>query len=245
MLLLALLSAQPVLGQAKANMQDAVTKLVKMHNAWGASTSSPNAKLTIQESSRPERIMKFRLFAEGVSKDEVYSIVVWPVTQKQPSEAQGGVTLDASGLAICAGTPNTCRGDGPNDPIDLVFQAVPGEPLRVALVSANGAIRVFAKIVPVPLRGEDRGCAVEGVLLTPAAEVVLIEGSGFPANSELTLDSDSEGEQHGQKIKADADGRYVSAMLPYKKGVAHGTLKVKLKSADCSPSVEIPWGRRN
>lgn len=240
---LALLSAQPVCAQAKANVQDAVANLVKMHNAWGASASSPNATLTIQESSRSGRTMKFRLFAEGVAKDEIYSIVAWPVTQKQPVEVQRGVTLDASGLAICAGTSNTCRGDKPNDPIDLVFQPVPGEPVRLGLVSASGAIKVFAKIVPVPLRGEDRGCMVEGVLLTPGAELVLIEGSGFPANSELTMDSNSEGERHGQKSKADADGRYATAILPYKQGVPAGTLRVELKSAKCSPSVAIPWGR--
>lgn len=238
---LALLGAQPVCGQANANVQDAVTNLVKMHNAWGASASSPNASLTIQESSRSGLTIKFRLFAEGVAKDGNYSIVAWPVTQKQPVEVQKGVTLDASGLAICAGTPTTCRGDKPNDPIDLVFHPVPGEPVRLGLVSASGAIKVFAKIVPVPLRGEDRGCTVEGVLLTPGSELVLIGGSGFPPNSELTMDSDSEGERHTQKVKADADGRYASAMLPYKQGVAAGTLKVGLKSAKCSPSVGIPW----
>ena len=239
------LGAQSVCGQANANVQDAVANLVKMHNAWGASASSPNASLTIQESSRSGRTIKFRLSAEGVPKDGIYSIVAWPVTQKQPVEVQKGVTLDVPGLAICAGTPTTCRGDKPNDPIDLVFQPALGEPVRLGLVSASGAMKVFTKIVPVPLRGEDRGCMVEGVLLTPGSELVLIEGSGFPANSELTMDSDSEGERHSQKSKADTAGRYANAILPYKQGVAGGTLKVDLKSAKCSPSVGIPWGRRN
>jgi hypothetical protein len=86
---------------------------------------------------------------------------------------------------------------------------------------------------------------VEGIVLTPGSELVLIEGSGFPANSELTIDSDSAGEHHSQKSKADRDGRYVIAMLPYKQGVAAGTSKVDLKSDKCSPSVGIPWARRN
>ena len=82
-------------------------------------------------------------------------------------------------------------------------------------------------------------------MLTPGAELVLIEGSGFPANSELKMDSDSEGERHSGMGKADQDGRYVNAMLPYKKGILRGTLNVTLKSAGCSPSVAVPWGRRN
>lgn len=247
---LVLLGAQVVRGQdsprsSNADVPDAATNLVRMHNAWGSGASTPNASLTIKESSRSGRTIKFRLSAEGVAKDGIYSIVAWPVTQKQPVEVQQGVTLDATGLAICAGTPTTCRGSKPNDPIDLVLQPVPGEPVRIGLVSASGAIKVFAKIVPVPLRGEDRGCTVEGVLLTPGSELVLIEGSGFPANSELTMDSNSEGERHSQKSKADSAGRYAIAILPYKQGVTEGSLKVDLKSATCSPSVRIPWGRRN
>jgi hypothetical protein len=243
-----LLSARFVYGQdasphSNAKTQEAVSNLVRMHEAWGAKASTPNTRLAIKESARSGQIIKFRLYAEGVAKEGIYSIVTWPVTQKGPSQNLAGVTLDASGLAICAGTPGTCGGDKPNDPIDLTVQPVPGEPLRLGLVSEDGATKVFAKVVPIPSRGEDRGCAVEGILLTPGAEVVFIEGSGFPANGELEMDSDSEGERHGETKKADADGRYVSAMLPYKQGTSRGTLKVTLKSAGCSPSIKIPWGR--
>lgn len=59
------------------------------------------------------------------------------------------------------------------------------------------------------------------------------------------MDSDSEGERHSLKSKVDSDGRYTSAIGPYKQGVARGTLKVTLKSARCSPSLTVPWGRRN
>jgi hypothetical protein len=244
-----LTSGQLVYGQdgpptPTANVQDAVSNLVKMHDAWGPKASSPNTRLTIKESARVGQLIKFRLYAEGLPKDGIYTIVTWPVTQNGPSKSLAGVTLDESGLAICAGKPGTCGGDKPNDPIDLTVQPVPGEPLRLGLVSEDGATKVFAKVVPIPLRGEDRGCAVEGVLLTPGTEAVLIEGSGFPADGELQMDSDSGGEHHGERKKADADGRYVSAILPYKKGATHGTLKVTLKSVGCSPSIKVPWGRR-
>jgi hypothetical protein len=226
------------------NVQDAVSNLVKMHAAWGPKASSPNTRLTIKESTRSGQVIKFRLHAEGLPKDGIFTMVSWPVTQKGPSENLRGVTLDESGLAICAGKPGTCgRADNPNDPIDVTVQPVPGEPLRVGLVSEDGATKVFARLVPIPLRGEDRGCAVEGILLTPGAELVLIEGSGFPANGGLQVDSDSEGERHTERKTADGDGRYVGAMLPYIKGAGRGILKVTLKSADCSPSIKVPWGK--
>ncbi len=226
-------------------MQNAMRNLVSMHDAWGAKASSPNTSLAIMQSSRSGDVIKFGLHAQGVPRDKIYSIVTWPVTQKEPSMIASGVTLDESGQAVCAGTPNTCSGEQPNDPIDIATQPVPGEPVRLGLVSAGGDIKVFAKLVPVPLRGEDRGCSVEGVLLTPGAELILVAGSGFPANSELTMDSDSEGERHNVKSKAGPDGRYTAAIAPYKQGVLRGTLKVDLKSTGCSPSVRIPWGRRD
>ncbi len=217
-----------------------------MHQAWGSKASTPNTSLVIKESERSGQAIKFRLIASGVPKDSAYTILAWPVTQKGPSEVLKGVTLDASGLAICAGVPGTCgSADKPNDPIDLVLAPIPGEPVRIALISADGATKVFSKLVPIPLSGDDRGCRIEATLLTPGAELVLIEGSGFPPNSDVSMESESEGEHHSGKAKTDVDGRYASAILPYRQGVAHGSAKVNLKAAKCAPSLTFAWGRRN
>ena len=109
-----------------------------------------------------------RLYAAGVPKDTIWSLIAWPVTQKSPSTVLQGITLDDSGLAVCAGTRGTCGSSAkPNDPIDLPTRPVPGEPVRLALVSTDRKIKVFAKTVPVPLRGEDKTCAVEATVLMP------------------------------------------------------------------------------
>ena len=132
--------------------QGLIDNLVKMHEAWGPKASTPNTLLRIVE-TRVGQVNKFRLIADGVPRDAVYTLVTWPVTQKGPSEALKGVTVDASGLAICAGTAGTCgSAEKLNDPIDLVLQSVPGEPVRLGLVSADGATKVFAKLIHIPLR---------------------------------------------------------------------------------------------
>jgi hypothetical protein len=247
LVLFALLSDQAA-EEKKAS--DSAQRLIAMHEAWGAKASTPNMSLEVKQDwlrsgSHANQLVVFRLYAKGLPKG-IYSIVQWPVTRNSPSEMLRGVTLDESGLAICAGTPRTCGSpDKPNDAIDLPFSPVPGEPVRLGLVSADGATKVFAKLVPRPLRGEDHGCSVEATLLTPAAEIILIEGSGFPPNSDLVLDSNSEGERHSGPGKVGPDGSYVSGVLPYKAGVKFGKVQVNLKSAKCSPSVEIPWGRRD
>jgi hypothetical protein len=235
-------NGQDIQAALNADVSASVQSLVKMHQAWGAKASTPNTSLAIKEISHDGQVFKFRLYGKGLSKDAVFSLMSWPVNQKSPGQSLPGVMLDESGMAICAGKPGTCGSpDTPNDPIDLIFQPIPGEPFRVGLFSPDG-VKVLAKVVPLPLRGEDGGCTVEATLLTPGAEAVLIEGAGFPANGDLVMDSSSEGERHRENAKAGADGEYVTAIMPYKQGFASGTLRVKLKSKKCSPSVEVPWG---
>jgi hypothetical protein len=229
-----------------ASAEETASRLVKMHDAWGPKASTPNMALSLKEASRERPVIRIRMYATGLPKEGVYTLLTWPVTQRGPSESLRGITFDESGLAVCAGTPGTCgTPDKPNDPIDVVLKPVPGEPSRLALISEDQSVKVFAKIVPIPLRGEDKGCSIEAVLLTPSSEIVFIEGTGFQPNSDVVMDSESEGERHGGKAKTDTNGRYVSAILPYKQGLARGTAKVTVKAPGCSPSVSFPWGRRN
>lgn len=241
LLSLAILNVSPVWGQAAP---DSVTEIIQAHTGWGVKTIPAGAKLSIRESSRSGKTIKYRLVTKDLPTNSTYTIVAWPSTVAAPVVVMTGVTLDASGLAICAGTPDTCKGDGPNDPIDLAFQPVQGEPLRLGLIGEGNNAALTAKIVPIPLRNEDRGCVIEAVLLTSGSEIVWIEGSGFPAETKIIFDSNSEGERRSQEGRADMDGWYGTAVLPYKQGVSKGTVKVQLKSDKCSPSVSVPWGKR-
>lgn len=232
---------------AFSNGQDVtkqVESLVQLHQVWGPKSSTPGASLAIQPGIQQGQVMKFRLVSAGAPRDVTYSIIAWPVTQKGPSEVLRGVTLNDSGLAICAGRPGTCGSpDKPDDPIDLALRPASGEPVRLGLVSVDGKTKAFAKLVPVPLRGEDKGCGIEATLLTPGGEAVLIEGTGFPPNSDIAMDSESGDERHSAKGKVDSEGRYSSALLPYRRSVTQGTTNVALKSGTCAPSVNVTWGR--
>jgi hypothetical protein len=70
---------------------------------------------------------------------------------------------------------------------------------------------------------------------------VLIEGSPFPPNADVTLTGDSEGEVHSFRDKSDADGRYSKAILPAKAGLKSGTIKVRIEVKRCSSQLAVPW----
>lgn len=174
--------------------------------------------LAIVEQSHTGAQFRYRLQAKGIPADSVVTLVSWAVTQRGPVEALRGVTFDDMGWAVCAGKPGTCGDPAkPDDPIEIPFRAVTGEPIRLGVVSPAGGLKAFAKVVPLPLQSEDKGCRVSAVLLTPGAELLFIEVDGFVPNSELFMPTDSEGEKHDLKGKTDADGRYVSALMPYKR----------------------------
>ncbi len=237
--LAAVLAAQE---KIPADVQASVAQLFKMHEAWGPGLNSPNAAMTLKEISRSGQTIRYRIFASGLPREAVYTLVNWPVTFRSPVQALSGVTLDKTGLAICAGKPGTC-GDPktPNDPIDLPINPAKGEPVRLGLISGE-TLKAFYKIVPVPIAGTDKTCRAEIVLLTPKAEAVLLEASGFRAQSPLKMLTESEGERHELSVMADATGNYKSMVLPFVQGKQHGTMHVTVSSDACSPALNFPWG---
>jgi hypothetical protein len=227
------------------NAQQMAAGLAKMHRAWGPGLNSPNASLSVVEVKREGRTIQYRLYAFGLPRPGNYVVVEWPVTQAKPSENLRGVTLDASGMAICAGSPGACGTPSkPNDPIDFIITRIPGEPFRLGLISSTDPkTKAFLNMVPIPNESTDEQCRIDSVLLTPGGEAVAIEGSGFAPSAELSIETSSGNEHHTGKATAEADGTYFSVVLPYRAGVQNGTTQVKFKSPACTPVLSFSWGK--
>jgi hypothetical protein len=217
--------------------------LIDAHRRWGPGENSPGANLSLKELSRERGKVVYAMYSTGLPRDRVYDSVEWPVTLDAPRVNLPGVTFDSSGRAVCAGRPGTCgTPTTPDDPIDLTFFPVKGEPYRLAVVDHDDpSIRAFIKVVPTPLAQEDGGCRVEAVLLMPHAEILLIEASGYPPRAELSFESNSEGEIHNATPSADEAGRYTAAVMPAKAGLTRGVVKVRVVGPRCSPEVQVPW----
>ena len=242
---LAALCCGPACGQATQQTPAQMAEsMVKADRAWSEKLNTGGAILTLVETARTNGRISFRLHAEGLPAGHVYSLLQWPITQRQPVVALPGVTMNAAGIAVCAGKPGTC-GDAskPDDPIDLQTAPAQGEPLRFALVAQDDPnLRAAVKLVPIPNSGADRGCRVEAVRLTPHAELISVEASGFPANTEVNIIQNSEGEQQDGRRKTDETGKIVWAVLPVKAGSQSGSITIQVKASGCSPQVSVAWG---
>ena len=205
----------------------------------------PGVSIKLSEVGKgPSHQIYYELMASGFPVGLKYIIVTWPANRLKPEAGMTGVTLDPSGLAICAGIPGTCKGDGPNSPIHLQFSPVKSEPIRLSLVSDDEKrLRAFTSLVPIPNRLTDRRCSLEEVMLAPLSSLVALQGSGYEPNAEIQFSSESEGEHHDGQLKPDSDGNLYFAMGLGVKGKENGVAKVNIVSHGCSLSLSIPWGR--
>ena len=211
--------------------------------------NGPGVTLSLKEIERtrtPDRtLITYRLYAEGLPKDEIYTLFQIQIDGSSLKNI-AGITLDSNGQAVCAGREGTCRGEAPNDPIDLVAFAGKGEPKRFALVSQDDSeIRGFVSVQPFPNVATDKACKLESVLGTPNGELTFIQASGFEPNSALTINGQSYSEKHDYTAKADADGMYFSALLPKVAGKKSGKTVIEVKSASCSPKLHFQWGENS
>lgn len=229
-----------------ARAQRGASRLANIQRNWGAKMNSPGASISLKETSRKstgrQTVVFYRIMTSGMPKEELYSLVLTSF-DLQPKSVLEGISLDESGQAVCSGRQGACGDPAkPDDPIDLGLVAAKGEPKRFSLVSADGQVKAFTYVIPFPVRGTERGCSIEEVLLLQNAEAVLIQGSGFAANSEVGLRASSGAEQQEATLKADSSGAVFTVLLPYVKGKTDGSGKVTFESQACSPTLTYQWG---
>lgn len=204
--------------------------------------STPGVVVQANEVERKGKLVKYSLNVIGLPTDELYTVMTWPVGQAEPSVLFEGVSIGQNGIAMCAGrTPEQCGDPSTkDDPIDFVFEPVKGEPYRLALVA--GQYRATVVIVPDPITSTNKGCTLNVERLMPRFELAYFVGRGFPPDTEALFEGESHGERHQIKAKADKDGNFDFAILPFVLGQKSGTTNIKGVGMKCSPSVKFDWG---
>lgn len=222
-----------------------MAEVAKQNQAWNQKSNSPGVSIKVSEVGKSQdHHIYYQLSASGFPTNLKYTIATWPANKIKPEAGMTGVTLDASGVAVCAGTPGTCKGDGPNSPIHMQFSPVKSEPIRLSLVSdGENHLRAFISLVPIPNRVTDKKCSLEEVMLAPLSSLVALQGVGYDANADIQFSSESEGEHHDGQLRSDSDGNFYFAMGLGVKGKEKGVTKVNVVSPGCSLSLAIPWGK--
>ena len=227
----------------------AATVVAKVTREWmNGKMTTPGISVETRESGRTsangQPLVRYNAFVHGAPKDQLYALLEWPITQASPSELMKGLTISESGLVICAGrAPEQCVGEKRDDPVNFVITAAKGEVFRIALISEDGNTKIFFAVVPDPIVTKDKGCSLEAIRLLPRFELTLLRAKGYQPNEELLYASKSYDEAKEQHVKADEDGTFTSALLPFVKNKQNGKTDVRLQGASCSPALSFEWGK--
>lgn len=208
---------------------------------------TPGLSLRLLEVNRTptqgHTVIRYRLYLRGAAFGAKFDLTQWTSVEPRDRTVLRGITLDPTGLAICAGRPGTCgSAQHPNDPVELAVTAALGEMIRFTLSSPDGKLHAMAIAVPFQVAGNDRGCRIEILRYGPVANALAIRGTGFGAGAKLEVKLDSAGEVHSNAATADAKGMYTAAVTPAVNGVAGGTFRIWMTGPKCSPSAAIAWG---
>jgi Cu2+-containing amine oxidase len=58
--------------------------LVKRHVAWQTKLSSTGASIEAKQVARRGSWVQYHLYVTGLPSDQLYAVVTWPVTQREP-----------------------------------------------------------------------------------------------------------------------------------------------------------------
>ena len=230
-------------------LKDKIKKLAALQKNFGPKMNSPGVKLSLKEISRSRlqdrTLVTYGLYAIGFPPNATFTLF-----QVQIDGAiiknMDGITLNAAGRAICAGKEDTCSGNGPDDPIDLVLYAGTAEPKRFALISDDSThLKGFVSVIPFPNIAVDNGCHLESVIGLANGELTFIQGAGFEPNAALTMESQSYDEKHHDVSKAQDDGSYFAAISPSVLGKKSGVTVLEIKTSKCNPKLTFRWGENS
>lgn len=146
-----------------------------------------------------------------------------------------------------------------DQPLEIQATAAPGEPIRAALIGEDHSNGAAAQAVPIPIANTDKSCSLQVLLGMKDADMVVVEGIGFPPNSTVRIETVTGTQTRNQNSKTDAAGHLAMAFMPAAAGQTAGTTTVRYvgvvapagttasaapapSDSGCSPSVSFPWG---
>ncbi len=278
---------QELSAQRQQRALGAAERLASIQAHWGPDMSTPGLAINLTEVSRDKMAdgttqVTYHITGSGFSPDERLALVRWPL-DAQSSVVLDGIAIDSTGMAVCgtplAAHPNApgrtgapaaspaaapgplCTADmHPGDPIVVKTTAAAGEPIRVALIGADRKHGAATTTVPFPIADEDKGCKLSVLLGVKDGAMVLVDGTGFPPNTPLKLESITLGKTRTLSPRTNAEGRLVVIVLPAASGEDAGDTTVRFAGVshvpslqtsatapppdpDCKPSVTFHWGK--
>jgi len=165
---------------------------------------------------------------------------------KSPSHPNAEPSAPDPSTDVPPQPPSCAATTRPGQPVEIRAEVAPGEAVRVALIGQrekDGKPAQFGAAtdpVPFPMQNTDKGCTLQVVRGLKNAAMVLVEGTGFPANTTLKVDTATGTLTRAITARTNANGRFVIAALPALDGKDEGDMTVHMGGVVQIPSLEAP-----
>jgi hypothetical protein len=211
---------------------------------WG--TNSAGVTLVLHEGPRQKSpqgtVLWYNLIGQGLPAGVPFALWQW-TPDKEPKRVMEGVSFDKRGVLVCAGGAGFCKGDGPDDAINIKTTAAAGEPKRMAVVSPDGEVAGFAEAIPFPIEAADKSCTLSVVRMGASVESVTVRLTGFRPNERLTLTTLTNMEEAAIDESADKQGSWTGVVKLQFKGQGKASISVApVTGQNCKVAVSFDWG---
>lgn len=233
--------------QAATDEQGAAATVEATMNWEKSSSAGVKASTTLIKKAEVQghQVFEYRLKVSGAPHNQLYKLMVWPVTVAVPALMMDGLVIAQDGTVGCpADSTNTCAQRFKGKELKLDYAPAKGEIYRQALVSRDNKSRAFFSILPDPIIVTDKTCSLEAIRLSPNFELVAVRGKGFQYGSDVIFKTQSFQEVHTVPVQPDKNGQFHAQLTPFVKGRTSGTIEVSATSNSCAPHLSFDWGQQ-
>jgi hypothetical protein len=113
---------------------------------------------------------------------------------------------------------------------------------EVALVSADRALRAFAKVIPHPIAARDGPCTVSIELISHRGDRFMASGAGFAPGEEVLTESRYAGRVMQKRQHISSEGRLPPEVVSHGASNADRSARYAVTGHSCAVAVEYEWG---
>jgi hypothetical protein len=220
-------------------------QMVPPRDQWNEQNNSPGATLNYKETGRSllngKTVVAYNLFTSGLPRDVQYVLSTAPLGAATPIKIRD-VRLTEDGNIVNA-TADPEHNIVAGEPLPINLLGAKGQPFQFAVVSADGRLRAFTRIIPFPIEADTGPCHLSVEELMIDYEGILILLKGLQSNEAIVLKCNCGKKGHETKGTADAQGTFIAAVDTRVKGKQSGTFEFELKAQSCKIGMQVPWGK--
>jgi len=201
-------------------------------------TPGPRLELIELPGSAVTAGKRYRLHvAPGLPRGVVFGVFTKPFDHGF-HEAEPGFQLDQSGELV--------SGEGPKRRLDdMAFGPgpyPPGAAWEVALVSADRAVRIFAKTIPYPITAHDGACEVSLELASHLGDRFVASGKGFPPGEDVLTRLQYSGRLIQRQSRISPEGLLSPDLISHRAIGADRGARYAVKARSCEVVIDYDWG---